>query len=97
MSQRDPLRWKLAAFDALSPHELYALLQLRTEVFVMEQNCPFQDMDGTDEQALHLMGSQGEPLLAYARCFPAGSQVCRGQHRARGYAPLRAVWAWGIC
>ena len=112
MSQRDPLRWKLAAFDALSPHELYALLQLRTEVFVMEQNCPFQDMDGTDEQALHLMGSQGGPLLAYARCFPAGVKFAEAsigrvvtRQCARGLGlghllideAIRAVTAsWGV-
>ena len=74
MSSRAALHWKLAAFDALSLHELYALLQLRTEVFVMEQNCPFQDMDGADAQALHLMGRQGGPLLASANLTPAGKQ-----------------------
>ena len=72
MSLGKQLQWKWCAFDGLSVHELYELLQLRTEVFVMEQNCPFQDMDGTDAQAMHLLGSQGGPLLAYARCFPAG-------------------------
>ena len=71
------LDWKLAAFDALTVPELYAMLQLRTEVFVVEQNCIFQDMDGADDQAVHLLGShsvpgQGEPLVAYARLFPAG-------------------------
>lgn len=66
------LDWKLAAFDALTVAELYAVLQLRTEVFVMEQNCPFQDMDGADDQAMHLLGTQGGQLIAYARLFPAG-------------------------
>jgi ElaA protein len=71
------IRWECLAFDALSPHQLYAALQLRTDVFVMEQNCPFQDMDGFDAQAMHVLGwsalEQGEPILiAYARCFPAG-------------------------
>lgn len=68
----DLIQWKLSAFDALSVHELYELLQLRTEVFVLEQNCLFQDLDGTDSQATHLMGRRGGQLLAYARCFPAG-------------------------
>ena len=80
-----PVRWKLAAFDALSLTELYALLQLRAEVFVIEQNCLFQDLDGADDVAMHLLGSQavtgdgsapgagqGEQLVAYARLFPAG-------------------------
>ncbi len=67
-----PIQWKLSAFDALSVQELYELLQLRTEVFALEQNCIFQDMDGADAQAVHLMGRRGGQLLAYARCFPAG-------------------------
>jgi ElaA protein len=72
------VQWKLATFDSLTAAELYALLQLRTEVFVMEQNCVFQDMDGADDQAVHLLGTQraagqdGEQLVAYARLFPAG-------------------------
>ncbi len=71
------VRWKLTSFDALGVPELYAMLQLRTEVFVIEQNCLFQDIDGADDQAMHLLGSQdvagqGEQLVAYARLFPAG-------------------------
>lgn len=66
------LEWRLAPFDALSGAMLYALLQLRSEVFVVEQHCVFQDMDGADAQALHLMGWQHGELQAYARCFPAG-------------------------
>jgi ElaA protein len=67
-----PVRWTLAAFDALSLQQLYALLQLRSEVFVVEQACAFQDLDGTDAQAMHLLGHQGDALVAYARLFPAG-------------------------
>jgi ElaA protein len=66
------IEWKFSAFEHLSLHELYALLQLRTEVFVMEQNCVFQDMDGSDAQAMHLLGFHNGQLNAYARCFPAG-------------------------
>jgi ElaA protein len=66
------LDWHFKSFAALSVPELYALLQLRTEVFVVEQNCVFQDMDGADEQAMHLLGFQGAKLTAYARCFNAG-------------------------
>ena len=66
------LDWKLAAFDALTVPELYAMLQLRSEVFVVEQNCIFQDMDGADDQAVHLLGSANGQLVAYARLFPAG-------------------------
>ena len=75
------LVWKRVAFAALTPHQLYEVLQLRTDVFVMEQNCAFQDMDGFDHLAVHLLGTavrgavvegQGAPLIAYARLFPAG-------------------------
>jgi ElaA protein len=67
-----PLHWKLSLFEALSLQELHDLLQLRTQVFVVEQNCVFQDIDGSDGQALHLLGLQGPQLVVYARCFPAG-------------------------
>jgi ElaA protein len=66
------MEWKFCSFDELSLHELYALLQLRSEVFVVEQNCAFQDVDGADPKAMHLLGTQGGQLVAYARCFPAG-------------------------
>jgi ElaA protein len=70
-------RWQWLAFDALTTPQLYAVLQLRSAVFVVEQNCVFQDMDGLDAQALHLLGvrepAAGPPtLVAYVRCFPAG-------------------------
>lgn len=68
------MQWKLSTFDALSGAELYELLQLRAEVFVVEQHCVFQDLDGFDAQALHLMGTSAGQLLAYARCLPAGSK-----------------------
>lgn len=66
------ITWRFAAFDALSAAELYELLQLRAEVFVVEQACAFQDMDGSDSQAIHVLGAVDGQLVAYARCFPAG-------------------------
>ena len=68
------LTWSLTRFDALSPRALYDLLQLRSEVFVVEQGCAFQDLDGLDAQALHLLGhSEADGTLhAYARCLPPG-------------------------
>lgn len=67
------LNWRFVPFSALSTAELYALLQLRSAVFVVEQACAFQDMDDADQQALHVLGTntQGQ-LHAYARCLPAG-------------------------
>ncbi|PJJ61245.1 GNAT family N-acetyltransferase [Hymenobacter chitinivorans] len=67
------LTWTSKKFSDLTLPELYALLQLRTEVFIVEQNCPFQDIDGQDQAAYHLLGyaPQGQ-LAAYARLFDAG-------------------------
>jgi ElaA protein len=67
------LTWTTKPFDGLTLAELYALLQLRSEVFVVEQTCPFQDIDGLDQAAHHLLGytDTGE-LAAYARLFNAG-------------------------
>jgi ElaA protein len=67
-----PIAWRSLTFDALTPAELYAVLRLRTEVFVVEQGCLFQDMDGSDAGAVHLLGTQDGELVAYARCFAQG-------------------------
>ncbi len=67
------LTWTTKPFAALTLSELYALLQLRSEVFVVEQTCAFQDMDGLDQVAFHLLGhTQTGELAAYARVFDAG-------------------------
>jgi len=66
------LHWSLKKFDTLTPHELYAILQLRNAVFVVEQNCVYQDADNKDIHAHHLMGWQQDKLVAYTRLLPAG-------------------------
>jgi ElaA protein len=66
------INWYSKEFKNLTPHELYAILQLRTEVFVVEQNCVFQDMDGKDEHCHHIMGWDGDKLIATARIVPPG-------------------------
>ncbi len=66
------IKWVLKKFDDLTVHELYNILQLRIEVFIVEQNCPFQDADNKDRFAWHLMGWQDELLCAYTRIVPAG-------------------------
>jgi len=63
------LQWKIKRFETLSVSELYRLLQLRSEVFVVEQNCVYQDIDGKDEKALHLIGEDNGEIVAYARLF----------------------------
>ena len=59
-------------FSELTTEELYALLQLRSEVFVVEQNCVYQDVDGKDQKALHILGYINKKIVAYTRCFKAG-------------------------
>ena len=66
------LDWILKPFDALTPHQLYAVLQLRNEVFVVEQQCVFQDADNNDQGSYHLMGFNGDTLVAYTRLLPPG-------------------------
>ena len=63
---------KIKPFNELSLHELYSVLQLRSIVFVVEQNCVYQDMDGKDEKALHLLGEYENKIVAYARLFKVG-------------------------
>lgn len=67
------LNWTLKFFDDLTPHELYEIIWLRNEIFVVEQNCIFQDADHKDEKSWHLMGwgDQGG-LMAYCRLLPKG-------------------------
>lgn len=59
----------IKSFDQLTLDELYELLQLRSSVFVVEQNCVYQDIDGKDKKALHVMGYKKEQLVAYTRVF----------------------------
>ena len=65
------LHWVCKHFNDLSPAELYAVMKLRSEVFVVEQNCIYLDADGKDEQCHHLMGYMENELIAYARLVPA--------------------------
>ncbi len=67
------LNFTCKAFDSLSLAELYELMALRQQVFVVEQDCPYLDADGLDQQSWHLMGYEpGGPMLAYARLLPEG-------------------------
>jgi ElaA protein len=59
-------------FEELSLDELYGILQLRAEVFVVEQDCAYQDLDGKDQKALHVIGTKNNEVVAYTRIFKAG-------------------------
>ena len=66
--------WRLARFDELSRAEIHEVFQARIAVFVVEQACPFQDLDGRDPDCWHLIGRNdpGGALLAYCRLVPPG-------------------------
>ncbi len=65
-----PITFKYIRFEALSLQELYEVLALRNEVFIVEQNCPFQDLDGKDQTAWHCLGfDDNQKLMAYTRLF----------------------------
>lgn len=93
--KKDTLNWKVLEFDQLDLKELYQILQLRSEVFVVEQTCVYQDIDGKDQNAWHVMGFKADVLVAYARIFKAGDYfdhpaigrvLIRQTHRGEGWA-----------
>ena len=68
----DRIDWKLSTFKRLDIMILYKILQLRSEVFIVEQTCYYQDLDDKDEGSLHLMGWDRGHLVAYSRLLPKG-------------------------
>lgn len=66
------IQWICKSFNELTSAELYAILRLRNEVFVVEQNCVFQDADNKDQQSMHLMGWINNELAAYTRLLNVG-------------------------
>lgn len=89
------MNWKTYRFDELTARKLYEVLKLRVDVFVVEQNCPYPELDGLDQQAIHLIYSENDEVLAYARLVPAGVKyelpsigrvIVRKDARGRGLA-----------
>lgn len=66
------IKWIYKPFAELDIHELYSILQVRSAVFVVEQNCPYLDADNRDMDAHHLCGWKDDMLVAYARILPPG-------------------------
>ncbi|MFV9551829.1 GNAT family N-acetyltransferase [Algibacter sp. PT7-4] len=66
------LEIKIKTFKELTNKELYNILQLRSEVFVVEQDCVYQDLDGKDEKSLHVLGFKNNKIVAYTRIFKPG-------------------------
>lgn len=63
---------KTKTFSELTTQELYNILQLRAEVFVVEQDCAYQDVDNKDQKALHVLGFKEDKIVAYTRIFKPG-------------------------
>ena len=64
--------WQTLSFNELAVGQLYAVLQLRQEVFVVEQDCAYLDLDNRDQPAIHMLATRNDRLLAYQRCLPPG-------------------------
>ena len=61
--------WKIKSFEEISTEELYQIIKARVDVFVVEQNCPYPDLDGYDQKAIHLWAEKNNCVLAYCRIF----------------------------
>jgi ElaA protein len=68
------LIWHVRTFAELSVGELYAIMELRQRVFVVEQNCPYLDADGVDPVSRHVWAQRGDAIAAYLRIVPAGEK-----------------------
>ena len=62
----------IKTFEELTSQELYKILQLRSEVFVVEQDCVYQDIDEKDNKAIHIIGVKNNKVVAYSRIFNTG-------------------------
>lgn len=91
------IQFKWCYFSNLSLSQLYDILALRAEVFVVEQQCVYQDLDYGDQKAIHLLGYENNDLVAYLRLFPEskeyaylkfGRVVTSPSKRSNGYGKL---------
>lgn len=88
------LETTIKKFEALTTNELYAILKLRSEVFVVEQDCVYQDLDDKDKKALHVIGWFDSTIVAYTRVFDInlyfdeasiGRVVVNQKYRSKGF------------
>lgn len=89
--------WYLKSFNDLSNSQLYEILKLRSEIFVVEQDCVYQDMDDKDKIALHFFKEEAHQIVAYTRLFKPGDYykeasigrvVVKGYKRSTGLGHL---------
>ncbi|WP_088103648.1 GNAT family N-acetyltransferase [Halalkalibacter urbisdiaboli] len=88
------MKWEIKPFTQLTTKEFYEITQLRIDVFVVEQNCPYRELDGLDEKAFHVIGRDEEQVVAYSRLFShgvlceqasIGRVLVRASKRNKGY------------
>ncbi|MDQ0339685.1 ElaA protein [Caldalkalibacillus uzonensis] len=96
------MSWTLKRFEELSTYELYRILQERVKIFVVEQECPYPEIDGHDLKAYHLYKEDNEEIAAYLRILPPhtvypeasiGRVIVKKEHRGKGYAKEMLVQA----
>ena len=89
-----PLRWYTQTWSELSKENLYKILSLRAEVFVVEQDCPYLDTDDKDKKATHILAYDDETLIGYARIFlhnnpcVIGRVVVKATHRGKSIGKM---------
>lgn len=66
------MNWIIKTFNELTTDELYKILQLRNEVFIVEQECPYQDIDGKDNESYHIFLKKDNEVIAYSRILKKG-------------------------
>ena len=100
MSNGQELVFHEKSFRQLTTDELYELLRVRSDVFVVEQNCVYQDLDGDDQKAIHLWLTQDDKIVALARVCPAGThmtEISIGRvittERGKGYGKQNMFYA----
>ena len=88
------IEWVKKKWSEVSSEELYSVLRLRSEVFVVEQDCVYQDIDNKDQTAIHLLGYINKELIAYSRLFNEGDYfketsfgraIIKKEKRGQGY------------
>ncbi len=94
-------------FLDLTTEELYEILALRSAIFVVEQNCVYQDIDGKDKEAIHIIGRNGDQIVAYARILSPGTRyvnytsigriVVKEDQRAKGLGHDVVNYAIELC
>ncbi|MCP8618127.1 GNAT family N-acetyltransferase [Salirhabdus salicampi] len=89
------MQWMKKSFQQLSNNELYAILKERVDVFVVEQECPYPEIDNVDQDAIHYYLQIGERIAAYCRLIPSGTKfeeasvgrvIVNRDFRGNGYA-----------